>query len=74
MPPASATHTGPPRGPAEGEPAAQPRYVDGVVWGAADQSVVQPGTVLAADTEHRLGIGIGAPRQDSLLAGGDPPG
>ena len=43
-----------------------------MVWGAADQSVVQPGTVLAADTEHRLGIGIGAPRQDSLLAGSDP--
>ncbi len=72
-PPASATRTGPSRGPAEGEPEpTQPRYVNSVVWGAADHRMVQPGAVLAADTEHRLGIGIGGPRQDSLLAGSDP--
>jgi hypothetical protein len=66
------TLAGLPPGPAEGEPGpGQHRYVNSVVWRTAGHRV-QPGEVLAADTDHRLGIGIGGPRKDSLLAGSDP--
>ncbi len=56
---------------AEGVPD-QPRYVNSVVWRSTDHIAIGPGEVLALSTDHRLGIGIGQPRADSLLAGNAP--
>lgn len=51
--------------------AAQPglRYVNSVLWRSAGPAVsVAAGDLLELDADYRLGIGVGRPRRDSLLA------
>jgi hypothetical protein len=47
----------------------QLRYVNTMVHRADDGTAVKSGEAMAEGTDYRLGIGIGAERKDSLLAG-----
>ena len=56
--------------PAPGSAQPRLRYVNSVLWRSAGPAAVSvaAGDLLEPDADYRLGIGIGGPRRDSLLA------